>query len=183
MSTILRIGSLMKVGFGSAGVEIIRKHLEKGKKKSISLSTPGGSTVSCIFLFCDIRQFTDATECLQEEVFVFTNKIAAVVHSICNAYGGSANKNIGDAFLLSWRLNDETKVIKTRKKSGMRNYSIIEKIKRGTQADKALLSVVKINLALHHDNYFLEGMSEKAKIRLLSKLAKRPGPVVQVSYA
>ena len=172
MSTILRIGSLMKVGFGSAGVEIIRKHLEKGSK-SIKLSQ-AGSTVSCIFLFCDIRQFTDATECLQEEVFVFTNKIAAVVHSICNAHGGSANKNIGDAFLLSWLLKDEAP-----KRRG-RMDSVFEKIKRGTMADKALLSVVKICLALHHDNYFLEGMSEKAKNRLLTKLANRPGPVVQV---
>jgi class 3 adenylate cyclase len=62
--------------------------------------------VSCIFLFCDIRGFTDATECLQEEIFVFTNRIAAVVHSFCNSFGGAANKNIGDAFLVSWRLDD-----------------------------------------------------------------------------
>lgn len=27
---------------------------------------------------------SDATECLQEEVFVFTNRIAAVVHSFCH---------------------------------------------------------------------------------------------------
>lgn len=106
MSTILRIGSLMKVGFGSAGVEIIRKNLEKKEGGNVNLLTSQGTTVSCIFLFCDIRQFTDATECLQEEVFVFTNRIAAVVHSFCHSYGGSANKNIGDAFLCSWLLDD-----------------------------------------------------------------------------
>lgn len=50
MNSILRIGSLMKVGFGAAGVQIIRDSMRK-KKKTIS-------TVSCIFLFCDIRQFT-----------------------------------------------------------------------------------------------------------------------------
>lgn len=89
MSTILRIGSLMKVGFGSAGVEIIRRNLERGQNKNSVMLSNQGSTVSCIFLFSDIRQFTDATECLQEEVFVFTNRIAAVVHSICHSYGGS----------------------------------------------------------------------------------------------
>ena len=88
MSTILRIGSLMKVGFGSAGVEIIRKSLEKGQSRNMLLLSSQGTSVSCIFLFCDIRNFTDATECLQEEVFVFTNRIAAVVHSHCAAYGG-----------------------------------------------------------------------------------------------
>lgn len=58
MSTILRIGSLMKVGFGSAGVEIIRKNLEKKQGGKVNLLTTKGLTVSCIFLFCDIRQFT-----------------------------------------------------------------------------------------------------------------------------
>jgi hypothetical protein len=109
MSTIDRIGSLMKVGFGSAGVQIIRNNLQKGQSKDTSIILNAkGSMVSCIFLFCDIRSFTDATECLQEEVFVFTNRVAAVVHSICNSYAGSANKNIGDAFLVSWKLDDDS---------------------------------------------------------------------------
>ena len=110
MSTIVRIGALMKVGFGSAGVQIIRNNLQKGHSKDTGtlILNSQGSMVSCIFLFCDIRSFTDATECLQEEVFVFTNRVAAVVHSICNSYAGSANKNIGDAFLVSWKLDDDS---------------------------------------------------------------------------
>jgi hypothetical protein len=35
MSTILRIGSLMQVGFGSAGTEIIRSGLERGRHKGM----------------------------------------------------------------------------------------------------------------------------------------------------
>ena len=58
------------------------------------------------FGFCDIRQFTDATECLQEKVMVFVNAIAAIVHYATNKYAGAANKNIGDAFLLVWRVTD-----------------------------------------------------------------------------
>ena len=34
---------------------------------------------------------------------VFVNEIAEVVHSTVFNYGGSANKNIGDAFLLVWK--------------------------------------------------------------------------------
>ena len=37
MSTILRIGSLMQVGFGSAGTEIIRSGLERGRHKGRAL--------------------------------------------------------------------------------------------------------------------------------------------------
>ena len=35
---------------------------------------------------------------------VFVNTLAEVVHSCTDNYGGAANKNIGDAFLLVWKL-------------------------------------------------------------------------------
>jgi class 3 adenylate cyclase len=172
MSTILRIGSLMKVGFGSAGVEIIRKNLEKKQGGVVNLQTSKGVTVSCIFLFCDIRQFTDATECLQEEVFVFTNRIAAVVHSHCHSFGGSANKNVGDAFLCSWLLDDPPN------DGGFGGDDQL--YAKTNQADKCLMCVVKIIMALHHDSYYIETMSEAPRQRLLAKLKKRPGPIVQM---
>lgn len=168
MSTILQIGNLMKVGFGSAGAEIIRNNLQKGQKTNMLILNERGSTVSCIFLFCDIRQFTDATECLQEEVFVFTNRIAAVVHSICHSYGGSANKNVGDAFLVSWLLeNDDMSHTLTAK-----NH----------QADKALLSVVKICMALQYDDFYMKAISENARNALLAKLKKRSCAIVQMGF-
>lgn len=40
---------------------------------------------------------------------VFVNTIAEIVHSSVDKYGGAANKNIGDAFLLVWKLIDEVK--------------------------------------------------------------------------
>lgn len=67
---------------------------------------PGYKTFA-IFGFCDIRQFTDSTEILLEDVMVFVNTIAEIVHSSVDRYGGAANKNIGDAFLLVWKLLDE----------------------------------------------------------------------------
>ncbi|KAG7368756.1 adenylate cyclase [Nitzschia inconspicua] len=178
MSTILRIGSLMKVGFGSAGVEIIRNNLQMGQSTNELILNSQGSTVSCIFLFCDIRQFTDATECLQEEVFVFTNKIAAVVHSICHSYGGSANKNVGDAFLVSWLLEDEP----NGSRGWMSSKNSQTFVAKQHQADKALLSVVKICIALHHDYYYIETMSNHPRTALLNKLKNRPGPIVQMGF-
>mmetsp|Transcript_19347 Transcript_19347/g.41657 ORF Transcript_19347/g.41657 Transcript_19347/m.41657 type:complete len:1150 (+) Transcript_19347:227-3676(+) len=175
MLTILRIGSLMKVGFGSAGVEIIRNNLARSQTKNTLILSEKGSTVSCIFLFCDIRQFTDATECLQEEVFVFTNRIAGVVHSICHSFGGSANKNIGDAFLVSWRLEEKDD-------DGFGSDSRDKFTAKHNQADKALLSVVKICMALHYDDYYIETMSDTAREALLAKLSKRSGPVVQLGF-
>lgn len=62
-----------------------------------------GEKVICIFGFCDIRNFTDATEVLQEGVMLFVNEIGEIVHGIVDKYSGAANKNIGDAFLLVWK--------------------------------------------------------------------------------
>ena len=170
-SNISRIGSLMKVGFGSAGVEIIQNNLETGQNKDTLILNSQGTTVSCIFLFCDIRQFTDATEQLQEEVFVFTNKVAAVVHSICSSYGGAANKNIGDAFLLSWSLDEEGRSPELGPSRG-----------KSYQADKALLSVIKICISLAYDDFFLEPLSRAARGRLKTKLKDRKGSVVQMGF-
>jgi class 3 adenylate cyclase len=169
MSTILRIGSLMKVGFGAAGVQIIRGSLRKNSGCNIMMRNhQQATTVSCIFLFCDIRQFTDASECLQEEVFLFTNKIAEVIHSICHSLSGFANKNIGDAFLLNWKLEESSD-----------KHSLIADKK---QADKALLSVVQISIALCSEQFFLEDISEDAQERLNSKFYDRPGNIVQLGF-
>lgn len=40
-----------------------------------------GQKVLAIFGFCDIRNFTDATETLETDVMVFVNKIAEIVHA------------------------------------------------------------------------------------------------------
>lgn len=74
-----------------------------------------GKKVMCIFGFCDIRNFTDATEVLQANVMVFVNEIAQICHEVVNRVGGNPNKNIGDAFLLVWKFNqDDTAVVQNR---------------------------------------------------------------------
>lgn len=37
---------------------------------------------------------------------IFVNRIAQIVHSISHSFDGTPNKNIGDAFLLVWKLNN-----------------------------------------------------------------------------
>jgi len=176
MDTILRTGSLMKVGFGAAGAKIIRENLMRNTGVFQLQNRGAASTVSCVFMFCDIRQFTDATECLQEEVFLFTNKIAAVVHSICHSFGGSANKNIGDAFLLSWKLDEPV---------GSMTFGSDEICASEKQADKALLSVVNICTALCYEEYYVKDVSETARTRLNKKFGtreEREGNLVKIGF-
>jgi len=198
MSTIQRIGSLMRVGFGTAGVEIIRNSLERGgNNKDIIFKNLQGSSTSSIFMFCDIRGFTDATECLQEEIFAFTNRVAAVVHSYCNTYGGAANQNAGDAFLITWKL--DTPDIPSSSKGMNMNSGMLRRfstsipsgqgqnvfksslVSSKQQADKALLACVKICMALQYDDFFLDTLSSSARKKLRDKvMSKRSGPIVQM---
>ena len=97
---IVKIGSLLAVGFGEAGTELIARNIEN--YGSLNVMMPGRK-VMCIFGFCDIRNFTDATEVLESKVMVFVNEIAEICHEVVNRVGGNPNKNIGDAFLLVWK--------------------------------------------------------------------------------
>jgi hypothetical protein len=45
-----------------------------------------GKKILAIYGFCDIRNFTDATEVLQEDVMVFVNNLAEVVHSMVDRF-------------------------------------------------------------------------------------------------
>lgn len=103
MNTLTKIGALMQVGFGAAGAEIIGKNM--GSAGELDPMVPG-KKITAIYGFCDIRQFTDTTECLQEEVMVYVNRLGSIVHDCTHSYYGKANKNVGDAFLLSWKLCD-----------------------------------------------------------------------------
>ena len=66
--TLERVGQLLQIGFGAAGAEIIGKNINSGSGR-LNAMVPG-KKITSIYGFCDIRQFTDTTECLQEETRV-----------------------------------------------------------------------------------------------------------------
>lgn len=99
-NAIIKIGTLLALGFGDAGSEIIASNMAKGGDVD---PMSAGKRRCAVFGFCDIRSFTDTTEVLQEEVMMFVNSIAQIVHKTVDKYGGAANKNIGDAFLLVYK--------------------------------------------------------------------------------
>jgi class 3 adenylate cyclase len=106
--TLSKIGALLALGFGEAGSKIIAQNMAKGD--DVNPMLPGQKIIS-IFGFCDIRNFTDATEVLQEGVMLFVNEIGEICHGIVDRYSGAANKNIGDAFLLVWKLEEEDQIL------------------------------------------------------------------------
>lgn len=109
------MGTLLAIGFGEAGTQIIIKNI-KGKLNPLTK----GEKVFCIFGFCDIKFFEEATEHLKEEVMQFVNTIAEIVHNVVDKYAGKSNKNLGDAFLLVWKFRNEDSehIIKHDEKTG-----------------------------------------------------------------
>lgn len=103
--TIIQIGVLLVLVFGEAGARIIRNSMNL---EGQLILCEEGIKVYAIFCFCDIRNFTDVTEELQEDVMLFVNEIAYIIHKYAYIYQGAANKNIGDAFLLVWKVAENT---------------------------------------------------------------------------
>jgi len=100
-NAIIKLGSLLALGFGEAGSEIIGQNMDDDNA-TVNAMIPG-TKVEAIYGFCSIRNFTDVTEVLQEKTSVFVNKVAEIVHKTVDSYLGAPNKNIGEAFLLVWR--------------------------------------------------------------------------------
>ena len=103
---LAKIVGLMQLGFGGAGHEIISVNLANSEGAELDLMRPGKKK-DCAYGFCDIRQFTDTVECLQDQVMIFTNSVGEIVHQSCHDNRGEPNKNIGDAFLIVWRPKSE----------------------------------------------------------------------------
>lgn len=105
-----------------------------------------GKKVMAIFGFCDIRQFTDTTEALQEKVMLFVNEIARIVHGVVNEFLGVPNKNIGDAFLMVWKIPETELFI-----DYAGNHQIIDSFVVNNLADCALIAILKIIAKLNRE--------------------------------
>jgi class 3 adenylate cyclase len=170
-SAIIKISALLAIGFGEAGGEIIKNNLSSYTDLDPMLL---GRKKVALFGFCDIREFAKINEALQERTMVFVNEIADIIHSSVDLFGGAANKNIGDAFLIVWKLPEKKKekleVSNSSKVAdGGRRKSIINKDKpkkslsnvsltlynAQSVADMAVLSYLKAIIRINKDNRVL----------------------------
>ncbi|KAG9414101.1 hypothetical protein AC1031_013308 [Aphanomyces cochlioides] len=160
-NTLIKIASLIQIGFGDAGAEILARNILAGDLNPVA----PGKKVYAIFGFCSIRNFSKATEILKEEIMQYTNQIGDVVHESVHTFGGHANKNIGQAFLLVWKVlttSIEASVVsgsqvpqhmspkKNTLLSVMESDSANLPSERMTVADRALVSFLKIQIDIMH---------------------------------
>lgn len=107
-SAIEKITALLRIGFGVAGAEIISSNiaLDGGGSARLNPMIPG-KRVYALFGFCNILSFDRCTEQLEDEIMTFVNSVARIVHDQVTRWGGTCNKNLGDSFLMVWRIGDE----------------------------------------------------------------------------
>ncbi|CAK94539.1 unnamed protein product (macronuclear) [Paramecium tetraurelia] len=166
-NAIIKIGALLALGFGDAGSAIIGTNMASSGDVDPMLP---GKRKWAIYGFCDIRNFTDATEVLQKDVMLFVNNIAEIVHSMVDRYQGSANKNIGDAFLLVWKIND-SQWYEDGNEIKWSNLTFINQL-----ADCALIAFMKIYAKINREPKILEYRNDE---RLSQRL---PGYKVKMGF-
>ena len=112
-TTIEKITGLLRVGFGEAGAGIISANLQqtdgKGGSAAVNPLLPG-VRIYAVIGFCDIHHFEEINRLLTNDVLIFVNTIAEIVHSRVHYWGGQCNKNLGNAFVILWRIGDELDV-------------------------------------------------------------------------
>jgi class 3 adenylate cyclase len=168
-NSITKIGSLLLLGFGEAGTSLLSEMM--GRDGDIDTMEAGKKTIG-IFGFWDIRQFTDTTEILEENVMMFVNEIAQMVHGETHEYLGDPNKNIGDAFLLVWKF-PQSEVY-----TGLNGDLCFSKDSYliNNYAESALIAILKIIYKMSRDQRIV-AYSENAKL-----IAKMPDYRVKMGF-
>lgn len=174
--TLSKIGSLLALVFGEAGAEIIAKNMEKGH--DVNPMLPGQKAIF-IFGFCDIRNFTDATEVLEEGVMLFVNEIGDIVHNTVARYSGAANKNVGDAFLLVWKLDkqDQTYDLATDQVRAIKGLRVSQ------LADMSLISFLLLISGLKRNRKMLKYKKHKGLNERMANYEVRLGLGMHLGYA
>ena len=101
--TILKIGSLLVVGFGEAGTQIIGNNIQDSSSGGLTTLLPG-RRVDAVFAFLSILDFAAITEVLEGKIVVLVNQVAEIVHGIVDEFNGFTCKNTGSGFFLVWKL-------------------------------------------------------------------------------
>ena len=136
-STLIRTSGLIAVGYGEAGSEIIKKFI-KGNEGFDPMAS--GNKIEAIFGFCFIHDFAAISEVFEEKTMPFVNHICEIVHSCVDKFNGYTNKNIGDCFLLAWKVKS-----KDNKLNNMNmNNSQTQNDELNLLADCALLAFLNI---------------------------------------
>jgi len=183
-SAIIKICALLAIGFGEAGGEIIKTNITSGKDLNPRLH---GKKKTCIFGFCDIRQFEEINLALEEKTIILINEIAEIVHSSVDRFGGATNKNIGESFLNVWKFYDEKTLIEADGKVTLeRKDNLLEKDPTNPNvaltADQSVLSVLRCLKKINKSANILSYRKNKEILKRIPNFKLNMGFGLHVGY-
>jgi class 3 adenylate cyclase len=132
--TIIKLGTLLALGFGEAGSKIIAQNMQGGDSATVNAMIPG-HRIDCVLSYVSIRDFAVVNEVLQTHVMTFVNQIAEIVHGLADEYHGAANRSNGDSFLLVWRATEDMPDEAVQKLAEMSMLSVIRILSGIAQSD------------------------------------------------
>jgi len=138
--TIIKLGSLLALGFGEAGANIISHNMKGSDSAGVNAILPG-MKVDCVIGLCRVLDFGTATEVLQGRIMTFVNQIAEIIHGVVDEFHGSPNKNSGEQFLVIWRMDTDNR--------GRLEDLDYKKVVQSRIAEMSILAFCKILGALH----------------------------------
>jgi hypothetical protein len=117
INAIAKIADLLRTCWGVAGADIISTNLATrgGTLTEVFNPTIPGKSVYALFGFAAIDGFSNTVHNLGGEVMILINDVAAVLHGEVFRWGfgdsGQCNKNLGNAFLMVYRIGLVKEVI------------------------------------------------------------------------
>ncbi|EGR34031.1 hypothetical protein IMG5_026670 [Ichthyophthirius multifiliis] len=133
-----------------------------------------GKKILAIFGFVSIRNFPQITEILEENIMLFTNQIAEIIHIVCDSYHGIINKNLGDCFLIIWKLKDQDNLIQINKQEEISIFNISH---CQNYTDLALIGFLK-----SQSNIYKLSMTKKFKNSLIKIQKTNPNFSLKLGF-
>lgn len=130
-NTLIKLGTLLVLGFGEAGINIINKTMS-GTSAEVNAMIAGRHT-ECIVGHLRVSNFSIATEVLQAQVVKFVNQVAEIVHGVATEFHGAINRSDGETFLILWQATIEENL-----------QEVLPKL-----ADMAVVACAKVIGAIH----------------------------------
>ena len=123
ITAVTKTTDLLRKCWGVAGAGIISSNLasEEGGLTTYFNPTVPGKAVYAVFAFVSIDKFQRHLHALKGDIMILINDIAAVLHEEVYRWGyedsGQCNKNLGNAFLMVYRIGSVSEVMEKRERA------------------------------------------------------------------
>jgi len=142
--TITKIASLLAMGLGENGSNILSRSLKENFDQELNLMLEGQKTVA-IYCYCELKKFYEIFKVFKEDILILVNDIADILHEICDENFGLPDKNPGEGFSLIWRINDEFTIVNPiSNKLEVSKCNVVMQL-----SDAAVITVLKTLMEVH----------------------------------